>query len=150
MAFSEKAQMKKFTQESFLEYARDQLKLSKGDVPEVAAKRRDALTKAVSVAQGAGDADFEVEIFKAAGDKTTPNTEQVFDLKASAPQAARYDSAVAQNFDVLLGEASKLAKAAEAPMARELGLDEQGFPDDMNDAAYLKGLPKKPRWDFDR
>lgn len=142
--------MKKFSHEQFLEYANEQVRALKSDEPEVRVARRDALTKSVSVAQVAlrtGE-DFEIEIFKADGDKTTPNTVDEFDLKESAPRAAKYDSALATNLE----ELETVAKSLRAPAAdkRDLGLDESGFPDDMNDPSYLKGLPKKPNWDFDR
>lgn len=144
--------MKKFTQETFLAYANEQALALKSDRPEVAPVRREALTKAIAVAQE-GAAEFEVAVFKSEesvnANKTTAQTETIFDAKAVAPQAAKYDSAVAQNFDVLLGEASDMAKSGGVIEKRDLGLDDDGFPDDMNDPNYLKGKATKPNWDFD-
>ena len=139
--------MQKFTHDSFLEYANAQTLALKGDSAERATARRESLTKALEVATATRD-DFEIEVFKS-DEETTPNTVTEFDLKASAPVAAKYTSAVATNLDMLLGEASDLAKS-EPLTKRDLGLDEQGFPEDMNDPDYLKGKPNKPAWDFDR
>lgn len=139
--------MQKFTHGSFLEYANGQVLALKSDSAEQATARRAALTKAVEIANSTR-VDFELEVFKS-DEETTPNTVTEFDLKASAPVAAKYDSALATNLDVLLGEASDLAKS-EPVTKRDLGLDAQGFPEDMNDPDYLKGKPNKPEWDFDR
>lgn len=141
--------MSKFTHESFLEYAAEQAKALKTDAPAQMVKRRDSLLKAVAVAKLATGVDFPIECFVAPGDKTTPNTDEVVDLQSSAQQAAKFNSAVAQNFDVLLQEASNMAKSAAPIEKRDLGLDEDGFPEDLNDPQYLKGLSKKPDWGFD-
>lgn len=142
--------MSKFTQETFLGYAAEQVKALKTDSPEQMSKRKDSLLKAVVAAKASNGADFELDVFKADGDKTTPNTDESVDLKSSAQQACKFDSAVAQNFDALLGEASSMAKSAPAPVEkRDLGLDDDGFPEDFNDPQYLKGLSKKPDWGFD-
>ncbi len=141
--------MSTFTQETFLGYAAEQLKALKNDPPEQMLKRRDALREAVAMAKAATGTDFPIDVFVAPSEKTTPNTDDVVDLQSSAQQAAKFDSAVAQNFDVLLEEATNMAKSAEPLEKRDLGLDEDGFPDDLNDPQYLKGLSKKPDWGFD-
>lgn len=141
--------MSKFTHESFLEYAANQSRALKTDAPEQMVKRRDSLLKAIAVAKLATGPDFPIEAFVAPDDKTTPNTDAVVDLQSSAQQAAKFNSAVAQNFDVLLEEASNMAKSATPLEKRDLGLDDDGFPEDFNDPKYLKGLSKKPDWGFD-
>jgi hypothetical protein len=143
--------MKRFSHEAFIGYASEQVRALKSDGPQVATGRRLSLAKSIEVAKAAlatGD-DFDIEVFKGDADKTTPQTETFFDLKESAPRAAKYDSALASNLDDLL----TVAKSLRSPSVlekRDLGLDDGGFPDDMNDPGYLKGLPKKPSWDFDR
>lgn len=143
--------MSNFTQETFLDYAAEQVKALKTDSREQMSKRKDSLRKAVIAAKASNGSDFEVDMFKAEGDKTTPNTDESVDLQSSAQQAAKFNSAVAQNFDELLGEASSMAKSSTpAPVEkRDLGLDDDGFPEDFNDPQYLKGLSKKPDWGFD-
>lgn len=89
------------------------------------------------------------QLAKGDEDKTTPVTETVFDVQSSAPRAADHDSALAYNLDELLKDAQSMAKGEPLLQKRDMGLDDGGFPADMNDPSYLKGLPKKPKWDFD-
>jgi len=129
---------KTMTRDEFLEYSKDQLAKASADPAELALKRLDALGRAVGVAK----ASFETSSSASIPVFTDPKPTQDVD-PARAANVGKDNS-----FTTNLSDVQKQISMVERLGSH--GIDEDGFPEDLNDAEVLeKGHKPGPDWGFD-
>ena len=133
---------KTMSPEEFVDYAKEQLAKAKTESKTDSQKRLDALHESTDIAK---------QSFTSSGRASIPVFTEPTPTANVSPQKAAVDSDgkghFASNLEDLNGRLAKLKKSSSVKLH---GLDDEGFPDDLNDPDFVKkGGSDGPDWGYD-